>query len=67
MIGDFSKDRRHSRELGLLFTIGDLMSAAGPMVAYALLPLLQISGLYVIAAFLFGGMFFVSLRMSFKR
>lgn len=67
MLGDFSKDQRHSRELGLLFTIGDLMSAAGPMIAYALLPFLQISGLYIIAAFLFGGMFFVSLRLSFTR
>lgn len=66
MIGDFSKDQRHSRELGMLFTIGDLMSAAGPMIAYALLPLLQISGLYIIAAFLLGGMFFVSLRLSFS-
>jgi MFS family permease len=67
LVGDSSRDRKHSRELGVLFTIGDLMSAAGPMVAYALLPILSISGLYVIAAALFGGMFIVALRMGFSR
>jgi hypothetical protein len=66
IVGDTSIDRRQSRELGLLFTIGDLMSAAGPMIAYALIPVLQISGLYVMAALLFAGMFFVTLRQSFS-
>ena len=65
LVGDTSADRRHSRELGALFTVGDLMSAAGPMVAYALLPLLSISGLYIMAAVLFGGMFLIALRMGF--
>jgi MFS family permease len=65
LVGDSSRDRKHSRELGALFTVGDLMSAAGPMVAYALLPALSISGLYVIAAALFGGMFIVALRMGY--
>jgi MFS family permease len=67
LVGDTSAGRRHSRELGVLFTIGDLMSAAGPMVAYALLPMISISGLYIMAAVLFGGMFFVALRLGFSR
>jgi MFS family permease len=67
LVGDSTRERKHSRELGVLFTIGDLMSAAGPMVAYALLPSLGISGLYIMAALLFGVMFILSIRMGFVR
>jgi MFS family permease len=64
LVGDASGDRKQSRELGVLFTVGDMMSAAGPMVAYALLPILGISGLYIFAALLFAGMFILSMRMA---
>jgi MFS family permease len=46
LIGDLGQRRRHGRYLGLLYTVGDLGSAIGPLLAFALLPLWGISGLY---------------------
>ena len=41
-----------SRRLGLLFTTGDLGSAIGPLLAFALIPLVGIQNLYLLAALL---------------
>ncbi|MCB9418941.1 MAG: MFS transporter [Ardenticatenaceae bacterium] len=52
LVGDLSGDGRRSgrgrsgRYLGILFTVGDLGSAIGPPLAYALLPLWGIQGVY---------------------
>lgn len=53
LIGDLGQRRRHGRYLGLLYTVGDLGSAIGPLLAFALLPLWGISGLYLLNALLF--------------
>ena len=53
LIGDLGQRRRHGRFLGLLYTVGDLGSAIGPLLAFALLPLWGISGLYWLNAALF--------------
>lgn len=53
LIGDLGQYRRHGRFLGLLYTVGDLGSAIGPLLAFALLPLWGISGLYWFSAALF--------------
>ena len=45
---------QHGRRLGLLFTVSDLASAVGPPLAYALIPLTGIRGVYWLAAGLFG-------------
>ena len=46
LVGDLSPAAIHGRRLGILFTAGDLGSAIGPPLAYSLMPLLGISGLY---------------------
>jgi len=61
LIGDLSRPGEQSRWLGILFTVGDLTSAVGPPVAYALIPLLGIRGGYVLSAGLLAAMFIVAL------
>jgi MFS family permease len=61
LIGDLGQRRRHGRYLGLLYTVGDLGSAIGPLLAFALLPLWGISGLYWFNAVLFGLLLVVAL------
>lgn len=61
LIGDLSAEGRHSRQLGWLFTMGDLASAIGPPLAYNLLiPVLGLAGVYALSGGLFGLMFLVS-------
>ena len=42
LIGDMDDTGRRGRRLGVLFTVGDLASAVGPLLAYALIPVLGI-------------------------
>jgi hypothetical protein len=55
-----------SWRLGILFTAGDLASAMGPLLAYALIPVVDIAGLYFLAAGLFGFVFIVAARISLR-
>jgi len=66
LIGDLGAGRQ-SRRLGVLFTVGDLASAIGPPLAYALIPVLGIDSLYLLVAGLFGSMFLVVLGIDRKR
>lgn len=50
LIGDHSASHQRGRILGILNTIGDLGSAAGPLLAYALLPLIELDGVFWVAA-----------------
>ena len=61
LIGDFGDRRRQSRQLGLMFTVGDLMSAVGPPLAYALINLMEVNTLYILSAGIFGIVFLISL------
>ena len=63
LAGDFGSERRQGSRLGVLFTVGDLMSAIGPILAFGLIPLIHISGLYSIAALLYGVLFILAMRM----
>ncbi|NOZ27495.1 MAG: MFS transporter [Chloroflexi bacterium] len=47
LIGDLSAGERHGRGLGVLYTMGDLGSAIGPLAAYALLPLTGLPAIYL--------------------
>ena len=67
LIGDLGNVGRQSRRLGVLFTIGDLMSAIGPPLAYGLMPLFGIGGLYLLVAGLFVIMFMIILGMDRQR
>jgi MFS family permease len=60
LVGDLSPPRRHGRRLGLLYTVGDFASAIGPPFAYALIPLVGLSSLYLMSAGLFGLMLIVA-------
>lgn len=61
LVGDMSGEERHGRFLGVLFTVGDLGSAIGPPLAYALLPLWGIRGVYWLCVALLGLMLLVAL------
>jgi len=60
LVGDYAGENRHGRILGVVNTAGDLGSAAGPLLAYALLPAIGLSGIFwlmagVLALFLLPG------------
>ncbi len=67
LVGDLAGDGRHSgksrsgRYLGILFTVGDLGSAIGPPLAYALLPLSGIQWVYWLCVMLLTPMLLASL------
>jgi MFS family permease len=61
LIGDLGKRQQHGRYLGLLYTVGDLGSAIGPPLAFALLPIWGITGLYWLNALLFALLLLMSL------
>ena len=64
LVGDLTGERRRGRWLGLTFTVGDLASAAGPLLAYSLLAAWSLAGVYLLAAATIGLMFLVSLYWS---
>jgi sugar phosphate permease len=47
LVGDLSNKQEYGRNLGIFNTSGDLGSAIGPLVAYALLPITGLPALYV--------------------
>jgi MFS family permease len=67
LIGDFGDQRRQGRQLGILFTVGDLMSAIGPPLAYALMNLIEINALYLLSAGFFVIVFLVILGRINRR
>ena len=62
LIGDLGNVGRQGRRLGVLFTVGDLASAVGPPLAYALIPLIGINSLYLLVAGMFVSVILVTLR-----
>ncbi len=46
LVGDYSGPNNRGRILGIINTIGDVGSATGPLIAYAVLPLIALSGLF---------------------
>jgi len=61
LVGDIEPFEERSRRLGILFTIGDLTSAIGPPLAYALIPLLGVKNIYLTMAGLLGAILFAAL------
>jgi MFS family permease len=64
LIGDLGNMGRQSRRLGVLFTAGDLASAVGPLLAYALIPWVGVRNVYWLATGLFSLMVLVALWRS---
>lgn len=50
LAGDYGRANRSGRILGVLNTVGDLGSAAGPVLGFALLPALGLSGIFGLSA-----------------
>jgi MFS family permease len=53
LTGDLVNQAQRGRAIGLLHTAGDLGSAIGPPVAYALMPWIELRGVYLLCAGLF--------------
>jgi MFS family permease len=53
LTGDLVSQAQRGRAIGLLHTVGDLGSAIGPPAAYALMPWIELRGVYLICAVLF--------------
>ncbi len=66
LMGDLSPRIRHGRRLGILFTVGDLASAVGPPLAYALLPVIGLSAIYGACAGLIAVMLLTALHWTRK-
>jgi MFS family permease len=64
LVGELGQAASRGRRLGGLFTVGDLMSAIGPLLAYALIPVIQLKGVYILAASLYTSMFLITLWLS---
>ncbi|MBN1992371.1 MAG: MFS transporter [Anaerolineae bacterium] len=66
LVGDLSEAKQHGRRLGMLFTTGDLASAIGPPLAYGLIPLFGLSGIYLLSAGLYALMFWVAWQWAVR-
>lgn len=66
LVGEIGQANKRSQRLGLLFTVGDLMSAVGPLLAYALIPVIQINGVYILAASLYAGVLLISAWLAIR-
>lgn len=64
LVGDLSGERRRGRWLGITFTVGDLASAAGPLLAYGLLAAWGLAWVYLLGAGTIGLMLLVALYWS---
>jgi MFS family permease len=64
LVGELGHVGKRGRRLGGLFTVGDLTSAIGPLLAYALIPIIQLKGVYILAASLYASMFLITLWLG---
>ncbi len=67
LTGDLGNGKKQSRRLGMLFTFGDFASAIGPLLAYALMPLIGIKSLYISSAGIFVVVFLVSVQRAKRK
>ena len=56
IVGDLCAEVVRGRTMGFLFTVGDLTSAVGPLLAYALAPVIGLKYIYVGVAALLAAM-----------
>ena len=66
LAGDLTRKTGRGRFLGVLYTVGDLGGAAGPPLAFALVPLWGTQLLYFLGAAVFACMLLVSLQRALK-
>jgi MFS family permease len=61
IVGDLSREGQRGRKMGILFTVGDLTSAIGPLLAYALIPVVGLRVIYVLCGAVLALMMLVAL------
>jgi MFS family permease len=66
IIGDETNHRQKSRALGVVFTIGDLGSALGPVIGLMLIPVLGIGEVIQLCALLFGTVALLALWIAIQ-
>lgn len=66
IVGDLSRGDQRGRRMALLFTVGDLTSALGPPLAYALIPLVGLRCVYLLSALLCAAMALVGIRWAIR-
>jgi MFS family permease len=62
LAGDLADPTQRGRAIGLVHTVGDIGSAAGPPIAYGLLPTVGLDGVYWLCA----GLFVVGLVLAWR-
>ncbi|MEW6665408.1 MAG: MFS transporter [Thermodesulfobacteriota bacterium] len=60
IVGDLSREGQRGRKMGILFTVGDLTSAIGPLLAYALIPVVGLKVIYVLSGAVLAAMMLVA-------
>ncbi len=66
LVGDVA-GKQSGRYLGILFTVGDLASAAGPLLVFWLVRSIDLRTIYLVAGGLFGLMFLIAGYWSLRR
>ncbi|MCI0393465.1 MAG: MFS transporter [Chloroflexi bacterium] len=67
LTGDLSGRSRQGRQLGVLFTVGDLTSAIGPPLAYNLNKFVSLEMIYLFSAGLLGLVFLLVLSLALRQ
>jgi MFS family permease len=67
LVGDLTGHHRRGRWLGLMFTVGDLASAIGPLLAYRIMPWLDLAGVYLLSMGIMAVMLLGTIYWSYRR
>lgn len=67
LVGDLTSHHRRGRWLGLMFTVGDLASAIGPLLAYRIMPWLDLAGVYLLSMGIMAVMLLGTIYWSYRR
>jgi len=67
IVGDSSEAKKRGSQLGIFFTLGDLGSALGPPIAYALFPHIGLPNVYLLCATLLSILFVLSSWLAYQR
>jgi MFS family permease len=60
IVGDLSHGGQSGQRMGILFTVGDLTSAIGPPVAYALIPIVGLKSIYLTSSLILAVMLLIA-------
>ncbi|MCB0019782.1 MAG: MFS transporter [Anaerolineales bacterium] len=67
ILGDVAPQAARGKVMGFLFTVGDLASAVGPLIAFRLLEIRDLTFIYHLAAAIFGAILIPTLFLALRR